>query len=49
MLIKIYCHKTDEIVTKSGILLSMKKINEAITSIKQDCTGETLELREDFF
>lgn len=45
---KKYCHKTDEI-TESGTLLSMKKINEAITSIKQECTGETSELREDFF
>lgn len=35
MLIKKYCHKIDETVTKSGILLSMKKINEAIASIKQ--------------
>lgn len=27
----------------------MKKINETITSIKQECTGATSELREDIF
>lgn len=30
------------------IIINEKKINEAITSIKQGCRGETLVLREDF-
>lgn len=30
------------------IIINEKKINEAITSIKQGCRGETLVLRKDF-
>lgn len=45
---KKHCGKVEENCKREWYIIINEKINEAITSIKQKCTGETLVLREDF-